>query len=289
LAESLIATAVAVIAVYSAERLLLSFGALDYFISTNFQGYSGNRNTLSFQLLVCICLALAYAGVYLRARASSLWCALLGVLLLGMWQAGSIAGLAAMAMLLAFALWRWPARRIFLLQAGAIALVLAFVWWAIPAWLSPPVARLLAENGAVFDPSEVLAGSSTAERWNTIRTGLAMWGDHPLIGGGLGAIVRLNLGASGAALVLHSTPVWILAELGLVGAVVAASLPMWLAWRYRAMWAKTSAPPHVALLLLVGFFAVFSSVHDVAFQRIWWLVLGAFAARVVAMPAPRSG
>jgi hypothetical protein len=55
------------------------------------------------------------------------------------------------------------------------------------------------------------------------------------------------------------------------------------------MWAKTSAPPHVAILLLVGFFAVFSSVHDVAFQRIWWLVLGALAARVVAMPAPRSG
>jgi hypothetical protein len=287
LAESLIATAVVVLAVYSIERTLLSFGALNYFISTNFQGYSGNRNTFSFQLLVCICFALAYAGVRLRAGTSGLWCAILGVLLLGIWQAGSIAGLAATSMLLAFALWRWPQRRMLLVQAGAIALVLAFVWWAIPNWLSPPVARLLAENGAIFDPSEVLAGSSTAERWNSIRVGLAMWADNLLVGGGLGAIVRLNLGASGAALVLHSTPVWILAELGLVGAFVAASLPLWLAWRYRAMWAKSSAPPIVASLLLVAFFAVFSTVHDVAFQRIWWLALGALAARVVGMPATR--
>jgi hypothetical protein len=265
----------------------LSFGALNYFISTNFQGYSGNRNTFSFQLLVCIVFALAYAGVRLRAGASVLWSAVLGVLLLGMWQAGSIAGLAALAILLAFALWRWPARRVLLLQAGAIALALAFVWWAIPAWLSPPVARLLAENGAIFDPSEVLAGSSTAERWNSILVGLAMWRENPLVGGGLGAIVRLNLGASGAALVLHSTPVWILAELGLAGAVVATSLPLWLGWRYRATLAQGSRPQFVAILLLVAFFAVFSTVHDVAFQRIWWFVLGALAARVVSGPAAR--
>lgn len=286
LAESLIATAVVVIAVYSVERTLLSFGVTSYVMTTNFQGYSGNRNTFSFQLLACICFALAYAGVRLRADTGRTWALLLGVLLLGIWQAGSIAGLAAAATLLAYALLRWPQRCSLVLQAAAVALALAFVWWVIPNWMSPPVARLLAENGAVFDPSEVLAGSSTAERWDSIVAGLAMWRDNPLVGGGLGAIVRLNLGASGAGLVLHSTPIWILAELGLIGAFVAASLPLWLAWHWRRRFAP-SAPASVALLLLVGFFAIFSAVHDVAFQRIWWLALGALGARVVlAAPKP---
>jgi hypothetical protein len=88
-------------------------------------------------------------------------------------------------------------------------------------------------------------------------------------------------------LVLHSTLVWTLAELGLAGAVVATSLPLWLGWRYRALWAQVSTPRRVAILLLVAFFAIFSTVHDVAFQRIWWLVLGALAARVVSGPAAR--
>lgn len=284
LAESLIATAVVVIAVYSVERTLLSFGTIKYFMATNFQGYSGNRNTLSFQLLVCISLALAYAGVRARAGSGRLWALLLGVLLLGMWQAGSIAGLAAMAVLLGWALYRWPQRRRLLLQAAFVASVLGFVWWAIPNWLAPPVARLLAENGAIFDPSEVLAGSSTAERWNSIVQGLAIWRDNLLVGGGLGAVVRLNLSAFGGALVVHSTPVWILAEFGLLGVLVAGSLPLWLLWRWRARLVRLSAPQPVAILLLIAFFAIFSAVHDIAFQRIWWLVLGALAATIVRAP-----
>jgi hypothetical protein len=289
LAESLIATAVVVIAVYSIERTLLSFGTLQYFMATNFQGYSGNRNTLSFQLLVCISLALAYAGVRVRAGSGPVWALLLGVLLLGMWQAGSIAGLAAMAVLLAWALFCWPQRRVLLLQAACVASLLGFVWWAIPNWLAPPVARLLAENGAIFDPSEVLAGSSTAERWNSIVQGLAIWRDNLLVGGGLGAVVRLNLSAVGNALVVHSTPVWILAEFGLLGVLVAGSLPLWLLWRWRTRFARLAAPQPVAILLLVAFFAIFSAVHDVAFQRIWWLVLGALAATVVhASPKPNA-
>ncbi len=289
LVESLIATAVVVIVVYSIERTILSFGVINYFMAVNFQGYSGNRNTLSFQLLVCIALALAYAGVQLRAKAGACRAALVGVLALGVWQAGSIAGLAATFVLLAFALWRWPERRGFVLSAVAVALVLAAVWWAIPNWLSPPVARLLSENSAVFDPSEILAGSSTAERWSSIVGGLSMWRDNPLFGGGLGAVVRLNLSATGAPLVTHSTPVWVLAEFGLVGAAVFASLPAWLLWRNRARFASLVLPKHVAIQLLLLFFAVFSMVHDVAFQRIWWLALGALAAGVLrssARPAP---
>ncbi|MCA3263104.1 MAG: flippase-like domain-containing protein [Telmatospirillum sp.] len=289
LAVSLIATAVVVIVVYSIERTMLSFGVINYFMAANFQGYSGNRNTLSFQLLVCISLALAYTGVQLRAKAGACRAVLMGVLVLGVWQAGSIAGLAATTALLAFALWRWPERRSFVLSAIAVALVLAFVWWAIPNWLSPPVARLLSENSAVFDPSEILAGSSTAERWSSIVGGLSMWRENPLFGGGLGAVVRLNLGATGAPLVTHSTPVWVLAEFGLVGAIAFASLPAWLLWRYRMRLASLALPQHVAIQLLLLFFAVFSMVHDVAFQRIWWLALGALAAGVLktsSRPAP---
>ena len=71
--------------------------------------------------------------------------------------------------------------------------------------------------------------------------------------------------------------------------LVAGSLPLWLLWRWRTRFARLAAPQPVAILLLVAFFAIFSAVHDVAFQRIWWLVLGALAATVVrASPKPNA-
>ena len=74
---------------------------------------------------------------------------------------------------------------------------------------------------------------------------------------------------------------WILAEFGLVGAVVVASLPVWLAWRRRF---RPPGPREIAasaVVLLLAFFAIFSLVHDVAYQRVWWLAIGLLAGRVV--------
>lgn len=280
-AETLVVTAVAVLAVYSCERLLLAFEVLDYIITTNFQGYSGNRNTFAFQLLVCLCLALAYAEPRRRAYALGGWTLLTGALLVGLWQAGSIAGLLAGSFVLSLAGAFRPTLRAHLAKALAFGLLLAAIWWAVPTYLAPArSAKVATEKGAVFDPSEVLAGTSTEGRLRSVEIGLEMFERNPLIGSGLGAVARRSLETEGGILVVHSTPVWILAEFGLVGAVVVASLPVWLAWqrRFRPPEPREIAASAVALLL--AFFAIFSLVHDVAYQRVWWLAIGLLAGRV---------
>jgi len=61
--------------------------------------------------------------------------------------------------------------------------------------------------------------SSTQERLVSIIGGLNLFWDHPVFGAGLGAF-RNTL--DGLPLVIHSTAVWLLAELGIVGFLIFA-------------------------------------------------------------------
>lgn len=281
-AETLIVTAVAVLAVYSLERLLLAFEVMDHHMTTNFQGYSGNRNTFSFQILVGLCFAIAYAEARRRARSLAGWTVLAGALVLGLWQTGSIAGLLAGGLVVALAAFFRPALRPFLARMSAVALAFAVAWWAIPTYLAPArSAKVATEKGAIFDPSEVLAGTSTEGRLRSVEVGLDLFMQNPLVGAGLGAVARQGLGLEGSILVVHSTPVWILAEFGLVGAAVVASLPVWLVWRRRMRPPGARETAATAVVLLLAFFGVFSLVHDVAYQRIWWLAIGIVTAAAV--------
>ncbi len=67
--------------------------------------------------------------------------------------------------------------------------------------------------------------TSNAERIMTLKGGLKLFLAHPVFGAGLGAFVFDYFKESGRVQVIHSTPLWLLAELGVVGAVV-MMLPM---------------------------------------------------------------
>jgi hypothetical protein len=94
---------------------------------------------------------------------------------------------------------------------------------------------------------------------------------------GLGAFQNQKvLLVGGFPLVIHSTPIWLLAELGIVGFlafVVPAVYVLFSEWR-RAR----NDPASTVIVLCFVAFAVMSAPADMLYQRTFWLVLGAALA-----------
>lgn len=263
----------------------------------NLEGFAANRNAFAFQLVVALCCGIAVS----RARAANaagflIWCFLLGVIIFGLWETqsktGFVAGTAVMVVALAFNL----AHRKCLLTAigGAVAGVLIFL-----AVQKVPLDNLFPASApggfapGIFAPRgfdlvsglEPLNAASVLERWMSIREGIAMWLGAPVFGAGLGAFTNERLGVDGRALVIHSTPVWILAEFGVVGLVVALVVPMYGLYRAALRYPNWRGTRTVLLICLAVGFGLFSLPHDVSYQRIAWLVLGAGLASALNAPA----
>jgi hypothetical protein len=100
--------------------------------------------------------------------------------------------------------------------------------------------------------------------------GLSLFWNHPLIGAGLGAYMQ-NQVKSGVPLVIHSTPIWLLAETGILGAgVLATGVIRWFVAGLRHM----SDPVNSFLVLVILAFGIVCQVHEILYQRGFWLLLG---------------
>jgi O-antigen ligase len=126
-------------------------------------------------------------------------------------------------------------------------------------------------------PAIVPTVSSAQERLVSIIGGLKLFSDHPVFGAGLGAFRNQMIPTlEGLPLVIHSTAVWLLAELGIVGFLIFAVPFMHIffkEWKCAPI-DQTSA---FIVLCLAGF-AVMSGPGDMLYQRTFWLVLGAALA-----------
>jgi O-antigen ligase len=101
---------------------------------------------------------------------------------------------------------------------------------------------------------------------------------HPLFGAGIGAYMQQQIQSTGVPLVLHSTPVWLLAETGVIGFGVFAAA----AWRLGAAAIRHRNEPAARLaIMILCALAAMSAAHEMLYQRGFWLLLGA----VLAMPA----
>ena len=121
---------------------------------------------------------------------------------------------------------------------------------------------------------------SNAERLYTWLQGIKMGLSSPFLGAGLGAFLNNEIITNGRKLIIHSTPIWIWAECGLLG----LSLVFW----HGTHWVKHIFNVlHKSIKLkeiakqdnhtLVGLFIVFITMglaHDILYQRIFWFILG---------------
>jgi hypothetical protein len=120
--------------------------------------------------------------------------------------------------------------------------------------------------------SNISNEASNLQRWETIRRGFDMWLESPWLGAGLGVFIEASTEWFKQPIVIHSIPVWLLAELGILGTGVLLSALGWLIFSINKSGFKYSGN-RVAVLLL-AIFLVFGLVHEIFYQRIFWLVLG---------------
>lgn len=279
LSDTLIATAAVVVVLQASLRLLELWGVnTGMELPRHFQGYARNRNAFAFQLLIVMTLLLGYSRVYARYgggmyRSVRPWVfsVLLGIVLVGLVWAGSRAGLVVALMVLLLAgIGRLADRRMLGWGLLFAAIICAGVW------LGAQSAPIQSTNFVDFSHqrrSEI----SDNERWATMTHAFELWRQSPVFGAGLGVFIAKSSAWLGHPQVVHSTPLWVMAEFGLLGVVIIGSTFILLA--HYATRLGTFLPARRVLLLLILAFSLFSLVHEIFYQRTFWLVLGAVLAQ----------
>lgn len=271
------------------------------------EGFAQNPNAFALQLLFAV------AAIIVTFHSPRTQTVLLGLALTALWFTGSRSGLIALGLLLVAALALRAVKPSRLAGAFLIAGCAVFVMeWlaeiinaALYAWYAAhvAVAKLLEVDlptavvlrPPVYSPLEIIASgydSSNVQRIASLQGGLQMFLEHPILGAGLGAFMDAYAKAHGVPLVIHSTPLWLAAEMGIVG-LVAFAAPVLRLFSYEIRQAAPHDPVRTfTVLALLGFVAI-AAVHDVLFQRPFWLLLGAASAMVrpggAVEPPPRQG
>jgi hypothetical protein len=258
----------AVAAVSLFETSLIFVNALGFSLDSmlvqpfNAEGFAQNHNAFAFQLLMALAATLvASQGRYSRT-------CFLTLILVGLWFAGSRSGWIAAVFVLGASIYLEIATARQIIRALICAAIVAAIGAVLPVL---HVHDLLfgyqgGPGAALLLPEFVPDQSSTAERMLSIVGGLKLFLAHPVFGAGLGAFQNEKILASdGFPLVIHSTAVWLLAELGIIGffAFAAPGLYVWVFGWLRAR------ENQMAAFIALGFvvLAVMSGPADMLYQR----------------------
>lgn len=273
--------------------LLALFGAdipVDAF-TVPLRGYANNSNAFAFQLVMTAACVVTARQIGLLNRAS-LHNTALSLLGLAVYYTHSRAGLGMLAILLILMVtFSDPQQRreslistVVVSITVAAAFFLPSIFGAVQAGLSLLLPQAM--SGFAFDPSiapylsvTVERTSSDSERWLSIIEGWDLWLKHPLLGAGLGGYVQERVSAGRNYLIIHSIPVWLMAEMGLIGLLlVGIVLAMLVNNAFQLM-----AQPHrqgwgIGLLIILMCMTAAGLVHDLFFQRSFWFLLGLYVA-----------
>lgn len=258
------------------------------FYESNFQGFSANRNSFAMQLCIALCCGIAVSPLRRRPLDRAVWFILIAIVLYGLWRTESKTGVAVGGIILLFSYgFRIGDRR---MLTGIIGIGAIYAVYRSARGLMDPIVtrgdtwwdNLVASAGG-FNPEALF------ERWFSVEQGLALWLGYPIFGAGLGAFMHRVTTQNAQELVIHSTPAWILAEFGIAGFAIVFALPAF--WFLSLLRRRRKVVPRTAMVLTTGLvFGLFGLMHDVAYQRLFWLAmgvgLGAFALGAVRRAAP---
>lgn len=274
------------------HNFLYETGVLDILPPGNFEGFSGNRNAYAFQMLIIA--GVAALSLSCSANSPAGWgVATVAALLFAVLLSNSVTGIVGVFVLtILFILRLGAGERRWALLAVLIAVLVRFLVpeifdsvthdLQIINRVSEPVAGYRVANGVEFMEPVRLNQSSLSERFQSWLWGINMWWEHPIFGGGLGAFVHTSE-SFGDPIVVHSTYIWVLAEFGIFGFIIIIAVPFIYFGRLflkDSVGNKNEGRSRVwnldALMVLVLVFSVFSITHDVAYQRLFWLLAGAY-------------
>lgn len=229
-----------------------------------FQGLSQNRN--AFALLLLLALTALIVSRWWRGDV------LAGIVLIGIWYSGSRSVFLALPFVLLIAQYIKIISWLFVVRSIAVALLLLFI-----TTVGPILINILAGTSAdsLYDMVKPIVTGSDSERMASIVGGFNLFLQHPFFGAGLGAYYEQQV-AAGHPLVIHSVPVWLLAEFGIVGATVIASPILFIF--FSEVRSKLNETRGALLALIISGFAVMSVFHEIMYQRGFWILLGAALA-----------
>ncbi|HEY2137209.1 MAG TPA: lysylphosphatidylglycerol synthase domain-containing protein [Xanthobacteraceae bacterium] len=250
---------------------------LDYFgylfpKGAQLEGYAQNPNAFAFQLLMAASVLIAFHPS-LSPRLASRWGTLgagvlLATIMIARSRAAIVCALAAIG--LTIVLRKLPGRHHVTRKSLVISLLAVALVAVIGFAFRGTIDRLIIEpfNGA-WRPG---ADESDAQRWQSNILGFQAWLQHPFFGNGLGTFLRDREAAGLPALVIHSVPVWFLAEMGVVG--LGAYLFFVASLLYCGISALRRQEAQArGLLVIVAVFILMGLVHDIFFQRTFWFAI----------------
>lgn len=239
-------------------------------------GVARNPNAFALQVSLALSALIALGHVGQGKVWSSLQIPIFSTLLIALVWASSRSGLICGVAVLGTALWLGVLQlRAVIKMLLGVVLFFAFVVTSQNLMSSFDGASVTPTNRALsaLPRFKSFESDSNRERWFSIERGIEMWRSAPVLGAGLGAFVNQMKVEIGKPLVIHNTFVWLLAELGMVGTLIFVfpfALVFANAWHER----KTHSVATITLFLSLLVFSINQLVHDVFFQRIFWLLFG---------------
>lgn len=255
------------------------------------EGYAQNANAFAFQLLMAMCVLIAFGqrgpGALPISWSTLGIAALLAVIVIGQSRAGILCGLMGivMAAVFRYSPFRFSIgrKKLALLLSGLAVVIAILIIAAIEFHLS--LQGVLEFWNARF---RVNANASDALRWQTMIAGLQQWLHYPVFGRGLGSfLLEQQLTEKSVPLVIHSDPIWFLAEMGIVGFVgYAICIGSFASW---AMTGGVLDNRKLGVLIAVMLFTLMGFVHDIFFQRTFWFAIGLMLPNVVSKEGIAAG
>lgn len=271
----LIWTGVTISLIFWVARLL-TIVSPDLFgsVPIRMEGFAKNANAFAFQICIAMSVALVVWGNQ-RKHWDSIHLFGLGVLIVGLIDSTSRAAMVvSLCGLFVLIFWRRDWLRNVLCSLGIAVLIL------LPLRLIEISGTLLAsflpnQNAFVLhDKVTPYRHVPDVHRWKSITDGFEMFRENPILGGGLGLSIHRSA-AEGLPVIPHSTPVWILAEMGLVGGIAFALVGFFLVREaIRLSRNDERRFDGTLMLLIIGVLFLFGLVHEILYQRMFWFVLG---------------
>lgn len=250
-------------------------GSGTVFSSTSYEGYAANRNAFAFQLLLVMSIVMAYTPVFGKASRDSLLVniscyeiVVLGILMTGVMWTGSRAGILSCLGLVFVGILCGTLKMKIAVRSLSVAFGIWLVFYAGTFF-----------TGAGSEIQTNLSGdASNLERWRTWKLAIQLWIENPFFGAGLGVFFAKSKEWFNSVIVVHSTPLWLLAEFGIMGMVFTIFASVQLIKYLGSPLGRHQCPHKAGLLFLLLVFGIFGLFHDIFYQRMVWFILGALMA-----------
>jgi hypothetical protein len=264
----------AICAMEAARAALMNLGFIQ---DSELFGLSNNRNAFAFQCIMVLAASLAHQRRSIPAIALAL---------IGIWLSASRAGICTAAIVLVVSAitidqsWRKILPATLLASTAAIALFLLPNIGSMESWSSLSAAATADDWRSLPDPVIALfvgRTSSTAEHFKSMIEGFEMFLANPFFGAGLGKFIASWSGPN--PLIIHSTLIWLLAEFGIIGALL-FTYPVVRIFVIEVKRFRNNDTAGILLILIITGFSAMSVFHEVMYQRTLWLLLGMGLAHV---------